>query len=117
MRRFSQRNSHDEVCKAYERFIKSDEDAILHEHVRGSSVSEMLAAASVHDNKALSVLIADSWTMQAAMSYIRSDIMNIRSIGLAILSQHLHAVYRRVEISRDFDDIHVQHAVRPRAHR
>lgn len=109
---FAQENSHSDTCKSYLRFVRSDEDAILQEGVQDTDIPEMLAKVSSDDSRVLGELLAASWAMQASIAYVRSDIMNIRSLGLSNLGTQLQSAFDFAKKAGDLDHVCVQHAVR-----
>lgn len=109
---FVQDHSHGEALQLYSRFIKSDEESIVPEGVADEDISETLADISGNDARVLGQLFATSWQMQASIAYVRSDIMNVRNIGLAELTAQLQDAYDYAKKHCDLDNIYIQHAVR-----
>lgn len=110
--RFSQEHDQAQAEQVYLRFVKSDEEAIVSEGVSDDSISTTLADISQNDVGALGQLFATSWIMQASIAYVRSDIMNVRNIGLHVLKHELRTAYDHANKSGDLEDIFVQHAIR-----
>lgn len=88
----------------YERFIWHDTDAIL-------STSELSATSLLDlcndDSGIVARMLATSWTLQAYRSYICSEIMNIRYIGIEALRLHLIELFHQYRESAQ----HMQHPV------
>ena len=109
-----QMNDDDDVhVEIYRSLVKSEEDSILVENVGDQDLSLSLDAVCGQDQEALAEMLSSSWGMQAANSFIRSDIMDIRSLGLVVLSQILEKIYKAAIKHEDrFDHVLVQYAVR-----
>lgn len=78
---------------AYQLFISSPSDALITEAVDEHSIADRLQQASSGSQENLARLFADSWVMQTAKTYLRSDIMDIRIIGLSALEKRLVDIF------------------------
>lgn len=100
------------AIQAHARFVKSDEDAILNEGLQHNTIADQLTSVSGGEDSVLAQLLANSWAMQASIAYVRSDIMNVRSLGLTALTKQLEAAFAFTQSSHGLDHVHIQHAVR-----
>lgn len=98
---------------AYQLFISSPSDALIPEAVDEHSIADLLQQASGGNQENISKLFADSWVMQTAKTYLRSDIMDIRIIGLSALERRLVDIFH--EHKSDDEGLEhpvIQHAVK-----
>lgn len=106
-------NDQASATSLYERFVKSDRDAVIPHSTGNDSTLESLRQLCDDDLVILGRLLKTSWAMQAAHSFIRSDIMDVRNVGVTSLREQLVTLYRAERNSvAGFDHPVVQYAVR-----
>lgn len=87
---------HDEEGLAsdlYERFVKSTSDAVLQAPLENDSYALAVQRACNDNPDILVMLLAESWAMQTVLSFIRSDIMEIRSNGISMMARRLENIW------------------------
>lgn len=101
------------IANAFRCLVSSPSDALIPEPNDDDSVEMALQRVCDRNPKILAVLIADSWAMQTAKSFLCSDIMDIRTIGVASLQMRLVDIYNKWKDTPDgFEHPIIQHAVR-----
>ena len=107
--------SHDEASAAdlYERFLKSESDALIPEADDNDTLISTLRRLCDANQDILAQLLANSWSMQTAKAFICSDIMDIRTIGLASLRLQLVRLYNESKsLPHGLDSSAVQYGIR-----
>ena len=106
---------HDQASaiQLYDRFLKSNSDAMIPESAENESTATSLWRISGESREVLALLLRTSWSMQAAKAFIRSDIMDIRSVGITSLKNQLVTLYQSQKSAPEgFEHPLVQYAVR-----
>jgi ubiquitin carboxyl-terminal hydrolase 34 len=97
----------------YERYVKHTDDAMIPQAADNSSISTSLWRICGQNYKVLAQLLSDSWAFQTAKAFIRSDIMDVRSVGMLALKSRLVRVHNNGQKSPEgFESPVVQYAVR-----
>ena len=101
------------AATAFQLFISSPSDALIPEAVDEDSLNDALQQVCDGNQGLLAELIAESWVMQTAKSFLRSDIMDIRYVGLAALQSKLVDIFKTGQASSEgFEHPQIQHAIR-----
>jgi ubiquitin carboxyl-terminal hydrolase 34 len=95
-------------------FVNGSSDALLPEATGDGTVESVLQRVCDGNKDVLAKLIADSWTMQTAKTFICSDIMDIRTVGISALLSRLIPIHNHHQrfSPEGFEHPEVQHAVR-----
>lgn len=97
----------------YERFIKSDKDAVIPHSKEFDSTSTALHHLCGGNITTLARLLSAAWTIQVAHSFVCSDIMDVRNIGITSLREKLVKLYKEERDSvSGLDHPVVQYGVR-----
>lgn len=77
----------------YDRFIKSECDALIPQTIKDTSWEEIIKHLT-HDDPRLTVeLLLTAWTLQTLKAFVHSEIMDVRTIGMRALSTRLAAIF------------------------
>ncbi|KAM3417014.1 hypothetical protein BST61_g8597 [Cercospora zeina] len=87
------------IASLYRQYVKSDHDGLLSEHRRDDESLALLQDTSEHNEETLKALIVASWVLQAYRSYIFSEIMDVRSNGLSLLSARLRQIFHNYKVA------------------
>ncbi|KAK4503083.1 hypothetical protein PRZ48_006510 [Zasmidium cellare] len=85
----------------YESYIKSENDALMMESSHDAGVVDLLQSVSGGDHATLVELLTTAWTLARLKSFIYSDIMDVRSCGITLLSQKLLELYNEHRSGHD----------------
>ncbi|CAK1364807.1 unnamed protein product [Cercospora beticola] len=87
------------IANLYRQYVRSDHDGLLAEHCREDESLAQLKDVSEHNEDVLRGLIVTSWALQAYRSYVFSDIMDVRSNGLTLLSARLRQIFHEYKVA------------------
>lgn len=82
-----------DAATLYESYIKSDNDALMMESAHDASDADSLQDVSGGDRATMVELMTTAWNLARLKSFIYSDIMDVRSCGITLLSQKLLELY------------------------
>ncbi|KAF2215423.1 hypothetical protein CERZMDRAFT_94833 [Cercospora zeae-maydis SCOH1-5] len=87
------------IASLYRQYVKSDHDGLLPEHCRDDGLLALVEDMSEDNEETLKALIVTSWALQAYRSYIFSEIMDVRSNGLTLLSARLRQIFHGYKVA------------------
>ena len=97
----------------YERYVRSLDDALIPETADNITVATALWRTSGHSVRTQARLLSTSWSFQLAKSFVRSDIMDVRGVGIGLLKSRLVDIYNTTRNSPEgFENPITQYAVR-----
>ena len=101
------------ATELYEQLVKSADDALLPEIAASESTSLVLWRTSSDDQNILADLLRAAWILQAFKAFMFSEIMDVRSCGVNMLSLQLTQWHEsHVKYSLECDHPVVQYAAR-----
>lgn len=89
------------VTDIYHSYIKGEDDALLLDAPSAQSTFASLLEVSNHDREVLAENLTAAWQLHAYRSYIYSDIMDIRTVGINGLGQRLVGMYNAHYSTKD----------------
>lgn len=92
------------VADLYERYVKGENDALIPQTTQAPSLAAQLCDLSCDDRSWLAELMTTAWSLQALRSFIYSDIMDVRTCGIQMLSNRLLALYNDHKASSEFHE-------------
>lgn len=101
LRQLASRATLDESAILYECYVKSENDALTLESTDDTRVTKLLQDVSGGDHDTLVELMTTAWTLARLKSFIYSDIMDVRSAGISLLSTRLLDLYNTHRAAKD----------------
>ena len=99
--------------QVYERFVKGTSDALVPESSDNDSMLSSLLRMCDKRQDVLAQLLATSWALQTAKSFVCSDIMDIRTVGINSLHSQLVTLFNQARCYPEkFEHPSIQYAVR-----
>lgn len=94
-------SNNEAVAGLYERYVKGETDALIPQTTQETSLAAQLSDLSCDDRSWLAELMTTAWSLQALRSFIYSDIMDVRTCGILMLSTRLLALYNEHKPSQE----------------
>ena len=88
----------------YENYIRTGEDILLTESLGWDSIIELTGTTIERKQKLLPELVSAAWTLHTLKSFIFSDIMDVRSCGISLLSTRLSSLYNTYKDDGDIPE-------------